>query len=86
MMSTTDDGRTILKPRGGEEPRSAKSNWQLWKLCKELKADEIAVLITKRKMELKYLDKDKDREDIRRIRSEILLLEDAYRILKRCEA
>jgi hypothetical protein len=79
---TTDGKRTILRKRGGEEPRSARANWLLWKYYKDLEANEISVLITKRRQDLKYL---KDEDDIKRVRNEIRLLEDIYKINKRKE-
>lgn len=77
---TTDKKRTTLRKEGGEEPKSARANWQLWKLCQELNPEEIVMLITKRRKELKY---ETDLECRNKIKSDILLLEDAYRIIKR---
>ena len=76
----TDFGRTIVRKRGSEEPLSAKNNWDLWKLCQELNPEEISFLITKRKSQIKYSN---DNEEIRILREDIIILEDAYRILKR---
>jgi hypothetical protein len=81
-VGKTDNGRTIIKTTG-EEPKSArrtKEHYQLWKFIEKLSLEEINVLFTKRKQELKY-EKDSDR--IRELRTEMLILSDAYRIIKR---
>jgi len=82
-IGTTDDGRTIIWKYRGEEPRSVracKRYSQLWKAVKELECCDIELLITKRKLDLKY---EKDSDNIKILRTEILILEDAYRIKKR---
>ena len=61
-------------------PKSAKSNWQLWKICQDLKLEEIRVIIGKRKQDIKY---EKDKNKICGLRRDIKLLEEAYEIIKR---
>lgn len=61
-------------------PRSATDNWQLWKLCETLTLEEISVLITKRKNDLKY-EKDKRKETL--LKTDMSILVDAYEIIKR---
>ena len=79
---TTNNGRIILRKKGGEEPLSARANWDLWKLCQTLTSEEITFLITKRRNDIKY---ESDSNAIRSLRRDILLLEDAYKIIKRKE-
>lgn len=62
------------------EPKSAKSNWALWKLCQELNFEEIKVLISKRRNDLKY---EKNEQKIQELRRDISILTDAYEIMKR---
>ena len=76
----TDFGRTIVRKKGTEEPLSAKANWDLWVMCQDLKSEEMIYLITVRKSRLKYEEDFNIRNDIRR---EIMILEDAIRIMKR---
>jgi len=75
-----DDSRTLISKTGKEYARSARSNWQLWKLCEELTPEEIEVLISKRKSELRHEKDFKKREEIR---NDIMILEDALRIKER---
>ena len=75
-MTTTRQGRIVLKPRADAISKSAKTNYPLWKLSKELNIDEIKMLIAKRRRDLKYCSK----EDINELRSDILILEDAYHL------
>ena len=89
-----DNGKTILRARS-EEPASAKANWQLWKLARNLDVlGEISVLITKRRTDIRYLidrlgkcdDEEISNEiyrDIKVLRRDIRELESAYEILKR---
>jgi len=66
-----------------EEPKSARRNkycWQFWRFCKDLEPIEVSVLISKRKKDLKYTT---DSVKIKEIRTEISILEDTYKILKR---
>ena len=82
-VGTTDDGRTIIWKYKGEEPKSARANkryLQLWKFARELECCDIQILISKRRNELKY---EGCPDNIRILRTEILILEDAYRIKKR---
>jgi len=73
-----DDSRTLISKTGKEYARSARSNWQLWKLCEELIPEEIEVLISKRKSDLRH---EKDFEKREEIRNDIMILEDAVRII-----
>jgi len=63
-----------------KKPKSANANWWLWKLCEDLSLEEIQVLITKRKNELKY---EKDNKRIRELKTDIAILLDAYEIIKK---
>jgi hypothetical protein len=63
-----------------DEPKSARSNWQLWKLCQDLSLDEIRVLVSKRKQDIKY---EKDLDKIRQLKTDISILTEAYEIIKR---
>jgi len=79
----TDDGRTIISTTGLEDSiiaRSSKENWEFWTFIETLKPNEIQFLITSRKTKLKYIN---DIEEFKQLKSEITLLEDAYRIIKR---
>ena len=94
--NTTNNGRVVLKVKKkeiiistkraeeiiviDEEPKCATSNWQLWKLCQTISLEEIKVLISKRSNDLKYETNLKKRNELK---LDILLLEDAYRIMKR---
>jgi len=82
MRKTTDDGRIIITKRGKEISKSSYSNWDLWKLSKDLNKDELSMLITLRKNYLKHTE---DPEMIRGYRRDILILEDAYKIKSREE-
>ena len=66
--------------KGEDIPKSAKDNWALWNLCKDLSLEEIRVLIGKRKNDIKY---EKSNEKIKLLRTDICILEDAYEIIKR---
>jgi len=87
-ISKTDSGRTEIKVKGELEivkecptlARAKKKYWDLWKLARDLNPDEIKMLITKRKNDLKY---EKDVEMIRDLRTEIKLLSDIYIIVER---
>ena len=64
-------------------PKSAKANkntWQLWKFCETITADEIIVLFTKRKQDLKY---EKDIKRINELKTELSVLNEAYEIMKK---
>jgi len=66
-----------------DEPKSAKrdrNSWQLWKLCQDLSPDEIRVLVSKRKQDIKY---EKDMNKINQLKTDISILTDAYEIIKR---
>lgn len=66
-----------------EQPKSAKANkdtWALWKFCETLSLEEISVLITKRRQDIKYETDSKRKTELRR---EISILEDTYEIIKR---
>lgn len=63
-----------------EEPDSAKANYQLWKLAQDLKPEEIQMLITKRRNDLKY---ESNSKEINRLRTDISILEDAHEIISR---
>lgn len=94
--NTTDRGRVILKVKKkeiifstkraeemiivDEEPKSASANRALWRLCQTLTPEEITVLITKRKNELKCKHSF---SEMNKIKNEIKILEDSYRIIKR---
>jgi hypothetical protein len=76
----TDDGRTMLS-KDKEEPkcaRSSKEYYKLWKFVETLNLDEIECLITKRRKDVSYKMKE-----IKTLRTEISILEDAHRIIKR---
>jgi len=76
----TDNGRIVIRYRGDEEPQLARKNWQLWLLCKGLELGDIQFLITKRRNQLKY---ENNPESIKILRTDIMILEDSYRIIKR---
>jgi len=79
-----DKGRTVLNRKLQEEPKSARANkryYQLWKFLENLKPEELQLLITKRKNDIKYLERDVEKLNI--LKTEILIIEDAYRIIKR---
>ena len=81
-VGTTNNRRVVITTTG-EQPKSARANkryYQLWKFAKELKPEEIQLLITKRKNNLKY---EKDYEQIRILRTEITILEDTHKIIRR---
>jgi hypothetical protein len=63
-----------------DTPKSAKGNWQLWKLCQELNLEEIQVLVGKRKNDLKY---EKDAKKIKDLKRDISILLDAYEIIRK---
>jgi hypothetical protein len=66
-----------------DEPKSAKANkdtWGLWKLCETLTLDEIKMLWVKRKQDLKY---EKNPDGIKRLKTEMSILNDAYEIMKK---
>ena len=76
----TNKGRIIIRKRGEDIPTLSKYNYQLWKFCISLEPNELMVLISKRKEDLKY---EKDFDIIKNLRTEILLLEDTYKIMIR---
>lgn len=81
-VGTTDSGRTVILTYG-EEPVSArrsKRHYQLWKLAESLTPEEIRVLITSRVKELKWTDNCKLYQEIK---TDIKILEDSYKIIKR---
>jgi len=64
------------------QPKSAKRNkrtYRLWKLCETLALTDIALLIKHRREMIKGCI---DPDEIRQLRTEIKVLEEAYRILK----
>jgi hypothetical protein len=63
-----------------EVPKSARDNWQLWKLSETLTLEEISVLISKRRQDLKY---ERDSKKINQLKTDISILTDAYGILKK---
>jgi len=80
---TTSSGRIIFGRTYEEEPKSARANkryYQLWKFASTLELNEIEFLITKRKKELRYVQ---DNDEIRALRTEILILEDTYKIKRK---
>ena len=79
-MTTTNNRRVILRKRGEPISKLANTNYPLWKLAKESSLDELSMLMTKRKYELKYENRDVENRSLRR---EILLLNDVYKIKKR---
>ena len=79
---TTNSGRVIITTTG-EEPKSSRRSdrhFQLWKFAETLTPEEVSVMITKRRKEIKY---ENDYEEIKELKTDILILEDAYKILKR---
>lgn len=99
QMNTTDAGRTLLRRKKKKIKRPTRtdtvevlleepkiSRWasgelhQLWKLAESLNLDEIQMLVTKRKQDIKW---EKDSERIKKLRTEIKLLEDMYTIKER---
>ena len=81
-IGRTDSGRTIITSTG-EEPKSARASkrwYQLWKMVQDISPEEIEFLISKRRNQLKY---EKDFEEINNLRTDISVLEDAYKINKR---
>ena len=79
----TDNGRVVLGKKSKDEPVLAEKNWDLWVLCRDsLTSGDIQLLITIRKQRLKH---EKDREEIRKVKNDIVLLEEAYLIIKRKE-
>ena len=82
---TTDKGRTILSTNT-EFPKSIthdKDVYYLWKFAKTLNPEEISFLITKRKQDLKFI---KDPVLIKKIRFEISILVDTFRIVSRLKS
>lgn len=66
-----------------EEPKSAKRSrrhYQLWKLARTLELDEIEWLISKRRQDLRH---EGDRDKIRDLRTDIVILERTHRIKKK---
>jgi len=80
----TDSGRVIIrKQKLSEEPKLARKNWSLWKMCRDmLTSQDVQVLITVRRQSLKH---EKDSIKIRELRNDIRILEDSYRILRKKE-
>jgi len=81
-LNKTDKNRTIIRTNS-EEPISArrsKRHYRLWKLARSLSLNEIEYLITIRKNKLKY---ESNCIEIRNLRTDIIILEDTYRIVKR---
>ena len=79
-MNTTNSGRVILRKRSEPISKSAKSNYQLWKLASTLSLSELSLLINKRRQDIKY---ETSSSIISKLREEMLLLSDAYSIKKR---
>ena len=82
IKGKTDKGRILITAKE-EEPKSARRNkdcYHLWLCAKELKLDEIEMLVTKRKQDLRY---EKDPNRIRELRTQILILEDTHKIVRR---
>ena len=66
-----------------DQPRSAKRSkrhYQLWKMIKKMKLEEIEFLVTKRKNDLKY---ETNPDEIRNLRTDICILEDAHEIIRK---
>ena len=61
-------------------PNVSRKHWDLWKFAQELKLEEISMLIVKRKNELKY---SKNNQDIKNLKEEIGVLNEAYKLVKR---
>jgi len=67
------------------QPKSAKKNkrtYRLWKLVQTLDSNDISLLIKHRREMLKNC---KDHEHWLQLRTEIKILEDAYKIIKQKE-
>jgi len=82
IIGKTEDGRVIITLYG-EEPKSARRNkecYRLWKLAETLSLNEIEMLISKRRNEIKYCNNN---GRVRELRTEILVLEDSYKIVRR---
>ena len=82
IKGKSDKGRVIITAQG-EEPRSARASkeyYQLWKLAETLELDEIRMLVSKRKKDLSYV---KSLDEKRVLNTEILILEDTYKIVRR---
>ena len=80
---TTDNGRTTLTSKT-EQPKSARGNkelYQLYKFAITLELNEIEFLVSKRRNDIKYMKTLP--EEAKRLRTEILLLEDVHRIRRR---
>jgi hypothetical protein len=74
------NGRILLTPRGIEKSisaRKSKETLMFWKFIKTLSPNEIQMLISRRKNDIKYIDNN---EDLTQIKLEIKLLEDAYKL------
>ena len=63
-----------------EEPKSVSANRALWRLCKDLNPEEISILISKRREDLKY---ETNSRIIKKLKADILLLTNAYNIIKK---
>jgi len=76
-------GDIKFRKKGSKEPitKRAKSNYPLYKLARDLKLEEITMLITDRRNKIKY---EQDYSKILEYKEDILLLEDMYKI-KRAE-
>ena len=70
----------VLFTKYGEIPNLARSNWNLWKLAKDLTEQEIKVMIRDKKRQLRATS---DQEEIKNLRRDIVLLSEAYKIKKR---
>ena len=63
-----------------ELPDVAKRHYDLWKFVQTLTLEEISMLIIKRKKDLKYT---KEPDEIKRLKEEIGVLNEGYKLVKR---
>jgi hypothetical protein len=81
-INTTDNSRTIIRANS-EEPISArrsKRHYRLWKFARTLSLNEIEYLITIRRKKIKH---ETNSDEIRNLRTDIIILEDTYRIVRK---
>lgn len=80
-MNKQKSSISFKNKKGDPISKRAKSNYPLFKLAMELNLEEISVLITDRRLKIKY---ENDFNKIMIYKEDILLLEDVYKI-KRAE-